>query len=70
MTKQMFLGLVSLIPAALLGEGAKPNIIFIMADDRNETTDLSSKNPARISRLMGLLESWEKDVTVELPISQ
>ena len=33
MKKQLFLGLISLLPLPLVGADSKPNIIFIMADD-------------------------------------
>ncbi len=48
----------------------KQIMLFHLADDRNERADLASKNPAKVGQLLGLLENWEKDVTVESPVSQ
>lgn len=45
-------------------------MLFNLANDRSETTDLSSKHPERVERLLRLLKAWEKDVTVESPVSK
>ena len=57
----------------LVVTGAKKKkqiMLFHLDNDRNETVDLSSKNPEKVSRLLGLLESWEKEVAVASPVSQ
>ena len=45
----------------------QPNIVFILADDLGETTDLAQQLPDRANQLRHRLHDWRKDVGAALP---
>lgn len=45
-------------------------MLFNLAIDRNETSDLSAKNPEKVKALLKLLQDWEEEVTVDDPVSK
>ena len=49
--------------------GGKSPMLFNLQDDLGETKDLAKESPQLVKQLQAALTAWEKDVTVENPVS-